>query len=90
MTLLNLKPRWFRFVPIFALGLAGAFLTNIVRLLVEFLTYEYAGVDAGGTLHVYFGYIVFIVWLVAFWGIAFRHFSPVQRPVAQRVTLSSR
>jgi len=78
MTLLNLKPRWSRFVPIFAFGLGGAFLTNIGRLLVEFLTYEFAGVDAGGTMHVYFGYVVFIVWLVAFWGIAFRYFSPVQ------------
>jgi exosortase/archaeosortase family protein len=79
MTLVDMKPRWSRFIPIFALGLVGAFLTNIVRLFVEFLTYEYAGVEAGATTHVYLGYLVFIVWLVVFWGVAFRYFSPVRK-----------
>ena len=79
MTLLDLKPKMSRVIPIFAIGFAGAFLTNILRLLVEFLTYEYAGADAGLTMHVYFGYFVFIAWVVGFWAIAFRYLVPMKR-----------
>jgi exosortase/archaeosortase family protein len=83
MVLLDLKPKMSRVVPIFAIGFAGAFLTNILRLLVEFLTYEYAGVDAGLTMHVYFGYVVFIAWVVAFLALAFKYLAPVKIPVTQ-------
>ncbi len=80
MALLDMKPRMSRLIPIFAIGFAGAFLINIVRLLVVFLTFEFLGVDAGTTMHVYFGYLIFIVWVLAFWAIAFRYLVP--RPVA--------
>jgi exosortase/archaeosortase family protein len=82
MALLDFRPRLARIIPIFTLGFAGAFLINILRLLVEFLTYEYGGVSAGGTMHVYLGYIVFIAWVMAFWAIAFRYLGPVQGSVA--------
>lgn len=93
LTLLDFRPRLARIIPIFTLGFAGAFLINILRLLVEFLTYEYGGVSAGGTVHVYLGYLVFIAWVVAFWAIAFRFLGPVQGsvagPVPHRVGLDS-
>lgn len=77
MTLLDMKPKMSRLVPLFTIGFAGAFLINIVRLLVVFLSFEFLGVDAGITMHFYFGYIVFIVWVLAFWLLAFRFLTPV-------------
>jgi exosortase/archaeosortase family protein len=83
MALLDLKPTMARLIPVFALGFAGAFLINIVRLLLMFLTYEFASLYVAITLHIYVGYIVFIAWVVAFWAIAFRYLVPtgqVTRP----------
>jgi len=79
MTLLDLKPSRARLIPIFAIGFARAFLINIVRLLLMFLTYEFASLDVAVTLHIYVGYIVFIAWVVAFWAIAFRYLVPTER-----------
>lgn len=81
MTLLDLKPKMSRLIPIFAIGFAGAFLINIVRLLAVFLTFEFAGEDAGLTMHVYFGYTIFIVWVLAFWTLAFKYLVPAQGAV---------
>jgi exosortase/archaeosortase family protein len=53
-------------IPIFAIGFIGAFLANIVRLLVICLTFFSFGVDAGVAMHVYSGYVVFVVWVLAF------------------------
>ena len=82
MALLDVKPAMSRLIPIFALGFAGAFLINIVRLLLMFLTYEFTSLDVAITLHIYVGYIVFIAWVVVFWAIAFRYLVP-PRPVVQ-------
>ena len=76
MALLDTKPRLSRIVPLLAVGFIGAFLINIVRLIVVFLTFEFLGIDAGTTVHVYFGYLIFIVWVMAFWMIAFRYLGP--------------
>jgi exosortase len=81
MTLLDFKPKKSRIIPIFAAGFIGAFLINIVRLIVVFLTFEYLGIDAGYTMHVYFGYLIFIVWVLAFWMITFRYLGSA-RPLA--------
>jgi exosortase/archaeosortase family protein len=80
MALLDLKPKISRLVPIFAIGFAGAFLINILRLLVVFLTFEFFGVYAGTQMHVYFGYLIFLGWVLAFWALAFRYLVP--RPVS--------
>lgn len=85
MTLLDLKPKLSRMIPIFAIGFLGAFLINVVRLLVVFLSYEYAGADVGAAMHQYLGYLIFILWVVAFWALAFRYLSPVQGSMSQRV-----
>jgi exosortase len=90
MSLLDLKPRVSRLVPIFAVGFLGAFLINIVRLLVVFLTFEYLGVAAGATMHVYFGYIIFIVWVLAFWAIAFRYLGPPRGGLPQGTSMTAR
>jgi exosortase/archaeosortase family protein len=79
MALLDLKPSKARLIPIFAIGFLGAFLINIVRLLLMFLTYEFASLDVAETLHIYVGYTVFIVWVVAFWAIAFRFLAPAKQ-----------
>ncbi|HEV2138469.1 MAG TPA: archaeosortase/exosortase family protein [Nitrososphaerales archaeon] len=78
MTLLDFKPKLSRIVPIFAAGFLGAFLINVVRLIVVFLTFEYLGIDAGNTMHVYFGYLIFIAWVLAFWTIAFKYLVPAR------------
>jgi exosortase/archaeosortase family protein len=87
MALLDMKPRLSRVIPIFALGFLGAFLINIVRLFVVFLTFEFLGVDAGTAMHVYFGYFVFFLWVIAFWELAFRFLVP--KPVALAPALGS-
>ena len=78
LTLLDFKPRMSRLIPIFAIGFIGAFLINIVRLLAMFLTYELTSVEVATTLHIYLGYLVFIAWVVAFWAIAFKYFTPIE------------
>jgi exosortase len=84
MTLLDVKPKMSRVIPIFAIGFAGAFLINIVRLLVIFLTFEYFGVDAGNIMHVYVGYTIFIVWVMVFWLFAFKYLAPAQGALPKR------
>jgi exosortase len=84
MALLDMKPRASRLVPIFAIGFIGAFLINIVRLLVVFLTFEYFGISAGETMHVYFGYLIFLVWVLAFWALAFKYLVPTH-PVPAKI-----
>lgn len=76
MALLDVKPKISRLVPLLAIGFAGAFLVNIVRLLVIFLTFEFLGIDAGNAMHVYFGYLIFIAWVMVFWALAFRYLAP--------------
>ncbi len=88
MTVIDMKPKASRIIPIFAFGFAGAFLINILRLLVVFLTFQSFGIDAGEAMHVYFGYLVFVAWLVVFWMIAFRYLVPLQ--VAPRLSTDLR
>lgn len=80
MALLDMKPKILRLIPLFVIGFAGAFLINILRLIVVFLTFEFFGVDAGSNMHVYFGYLIFIAWVMVFWTLAFRYLAP--RPAA--------
>jgi len=80
MALLDMKPKLSRLIPLFAIGFIGAFLINILRLIVVFLTFEFFGVDAGNTVHVYAGYLIFIAWVMVFWSLAFKYLTP--RPTA--------
>ncbi len=73
MAILDIKTRWSRLLPILVIGFLGAFLINIVRLFAVFLTFEYIGVGAGTAMHVYLGYTLFILWVVAFWMLAFKY-----------------
>jgi exosortase/archaeosortase family protein len=86
MTLLDFKPKLSRIVPLFAVGFAGAFLINILRLLVVFLTFEFLGFDAGTTMHVYFGYLIFVAWVLVFWSLAFNYLAPVRPSPARPVS----
>ena len=89
MTLLDFKPRISRAIPLFAVGFLGAFLINIVRLLVVFLTFEFLGSGAGETMHVYFGYLIFITWVLAFWYIAFRYVAPARGALPQQAAMTT-
>jgi len=82
MALLDTKPKLSMLIPIFAIGFLGAFLINILRLFVVFLTFEYLGVDAGTNMHFYFGYVIFIAWVLVFWAFAFKYLTPRPLPVA--------
>ena len=90
MTLLDLKPKMSRIVPIFAIGFAGAFLINILRLLVVFLTFWLFGVGAGEAMHVYFGYLIFVAWVLVFWALAFKYLVPPPAPTSSQVLSESR
>jgi len=76
MALLDMKPNVSRLVPLLVVGFAGAFLINILRLIIVFLTFEFLGTYAGTTMHVYFGYLIFIAWVMVFWVLAFRYLTP--------------
>lgn len=73
MALLDTKPSRKQLVILLVGGFAGAFMINIVRLAVIFLTFEYLGVEAGKVMHIYAGYTLFIAWVVVFWSLAFRY-----------------
>lgn len=88
MALLDTKPKLTRIVPLLAVGFIGAFLINILRLVVVFLTFEFLGIDAGTTVHVYFGYLIFIVWVMAFWMIAFKYLGPPQGSLPSNPTMA--
>jgi exosortase/archaeosortase family protein len=83
MSVLDVKIKLSRLIPIFALGFLGAFLINIVRLFFVFLTFEYLGVYAGDTVHVYLGYVLFILWVLAFWSLAFKYVSPPRNKASE-------
>jgi len=81
LAVVDIKARLSKLIPLFAVGFLGAFLINIVRLFGVFLTFEYLGVDLGNTVHVYLGYILFIVWVMVFWALAFRFLLPKTGPL---------
>lgn len=76
MTILDIKKSWKRLIPLFVIGFVGVFLINIVRLFMVFLTFEFAGVALGNTMHLFVGYILFVVWVMAFWWMSFKYMSP--------------
>lgn len=76
LAVLDIKAKMSKLIPLFAIGFIGAFLINIVRLFGVFLTFEYLGVTLGAEVHVYLGYILFIVWVMLFWAMAFRYLLP--------------
>jgi exosortase/archaeosortase family protein len=85
MTLLDAKPKMSRLVPVFAIGFLGVFLINFVRLFAVVLTFEFLGVEAGTTVHLFVGYILFIGWVIAFWSLAFRYLNPSKAPLMTAV-----
>jgi len=89
MALLDVKPKFSRLIPLFTIGFVGAFLVNILRLFIVFLTFEYLGTEAGIDMHFYFGYVVFIVWVLAFWAMAFRYLPARPLVVSQSLTAAS-
>jgi exosortase len=76
MSVLDVKAKPIRLIAILAVGFIGAFLINIVRLFGVFLAFEFLGVDTGNMVHVYFGYTLFIVWVLIFWSLAFKYLMP--------------
>jgi exosortase/archaeosortase family protein len=77
MTLLDMKKSWVRLIPLFIIGFAGVFLINIIRLFVVFLTFEFVGPAMGNIMHLFVGYILFVVWVMVFWWMSFKYISPV-------------
>ena len=76
MALIDVKAKLSRLIPLLAIGFVGVFLINILRLLVVFLAFDFLGTSIGNTVHVYAGYTLFIVWVLIFWGLAFKYMSP--------------
>ncbi|MEM0117507.1 MAG: exosortase/archaeosortase family protein [Conexivisphaerales archaeon] len=90
MALLDARPTRKQLIVLIATGFTGAFLINIVRLAVIFLTFEYLGVEAGKVMHVYAGYTLFIVWVIIFWSVAFRHISTVPSRTASSLNKATK
>lgn len=64
------------------IGFVGTFFVNILRLLTIFFTCHFFGLDAALTVHIYLGYLVFIVWVLIFWSIAFKYLlTPKNQPL---------
>ena len=78
MAVLDIKAKLSKLVPLFVLGFVGAFLINIVRLFGVFMSFEYLGATIGTEVHVCLGYLLFIVWVMVFWSLAFRYLVPKQ------------
>ncbi len=76
MALIDVKAKLSRVIPLLAIGFVGVFLINILRLLVVFLSFDFLGISIGNTVHVYAGYTLFIIWVLVFWGLAFKYLSP--------------
>jgi exosortase/archaeosortase family protein len=76
MALLDVKPKLSRTLILFTIGFVGVFLINILRLLMVVLTFDFFGTAIGEDVHVYAGYILFVVWVLAFWSLAFRYLTP--------------
>ncbi len=76
MAVLDIKAKMSKLIPLFIIGFVGAFLINIVRLFGVFLSFEYLGATIGAEVHVYLGYLLFIVWVMVFWSLAFRYLMP--------------
>ncbi len=76
MALIDVKAKLSRVIPLLVIGFVGVFLINILRLLVVFLSFDFLGISIGNTVHVYAGYTLFIIWVLVFWGLAFKYLSP--------------
>ena len=82
MAILDTKPRISRLIPLFLVGLAGAFLINLVRLLLVFVTFEFAGPEVGTAVHTAAGYGLFVVWIIVFWAISMKYLARAPAPLA--------
>lgn len=76
MAILDIKAKMSKLIPLFVIGFVGAFLINIVRLFGVFLSFEYLGTVIGTEVHVYLGYLLFIIWVMVFWSFAFKYLLP--------------
>jgi exosortase/archaeosortase family protein len=76
MAVLDIKVSVKRLILILSIGFIGVFFMDLVRLAVIFLSFYYLGISAGEVVHIYLGYAVFIVWVIAYWGISFKYLIP--------------
>ena len=76
MAVLDVKVSVKRLILILSIGFIGVFFMDLVRLAAIFLSFYYLGVSAGEVVHIYLGYVVFIVWVLAYWGISFKYLIP--------------
>ena len=76
MAVLDVKVSVKRLILILSIGFIGVFFMDLVRLAVIFLSFFYLGTAAGEVVHIYLGYAVFIIWVVAYWGISFKYLIP--------------
>ena len=79
LMLLDEKASVRRKLAISAIGIAGTFVVNLLRLNVIFLVIYGLGIDAGLFVHSYLGYTLFIVWMVVFWSVAYKYLIPSLR-----------
>jgi exosortase len=75
MALFDIRMRLSRLIPLLAVGIIGAFGINLLRLLMVILTFNFLGVEAGTTMHLVVGYLLFVLWVVIFWGLSLKYFT---------------
>lgn len=76
MLVIDAKSSINRRVIAVAIGFAGTFLVNLIRLAVIFLSSYFISVDIALTIHTYLGYTLFITWVIIFWTLAFKYILP--------------
>ena len=69
---MDLKLTVKRRLLLFAVGVFGTFLANVMRVLLLFLTGLYFGRDALFAVHTHLGWILFFIWISMFWVLAFK------------------
>ncbi len=69
---MDLKLTVKRRLLLFAVGVAGTFLANVMRVILLFLTGLYFGRDALFAVHTHLGWILFFIWISVFWILAFK------------------
>jgi exosortase/archaeosortase family protein len=73
LMILDVKAPYKRKIFWTMIGLAGTFLVNILRLLSIFLAAYFLEIATAMAIHTYLGYSLFIIWVMAFWTIAFKY-----------------
>jgi exosortase/archaeosortase family protein len=68
----DIKASLIRKGSIFVIGIFGTFFSNVLRVFTLFIVGFYYGTDALMAVHTHLGWILYFIWITAFWIVAIR------------------